>query len=72
MPAAALLMGLALGGCEPEPVVMAKYGVAFVDEDGDGYETGRDCNDLDPEIHPGAEEKIGDGIDSNCDGKDDT
>ncbi len=44
-----------------------------VDLDRDGYGIGshcvaRDCNDLDPEIHPGAQERCGQG-DRNCDGK---
>lgn len=79
---AALLLGLALTGCvgaTPQP----KYGVSItdsqssmVDEDGDGYTAkesgGDDCDDSDPNIHPDAEETAGDGVDSNCDGSDDT
>jgi len=47
------------------------------DADGDGHFThsqglGWDCDDSDALIHGGAAETIGDGIDSNCNGKDDT
>jgi hypothetical protein len=52
------------------------YGVPITDQDGDGYFDatfgGDDCNDANPDIHPGASETPGDGIDSNCDGGDDT
>lgn len=37
------------------------------DEDGDGYARSEDCNDDDPEVHPGAEETF-DGEDDDCDG----
>ena len=52
---------------------MAMYGVPWVDEDGDGYGAEEDdCNDQDPDINPGAEEIPDDGVDSNCDGEDNT
>ena len=48
------------------------------DADGDGFYTqdwefnGRDCDDTDLAIAPGQAETPGDGVDSNCDGLDDT
>lgn len=41
------------------------------DEDGDGWTPQEgDCNDHDPDVHPGADE-VCDGVDTNCDGLDD-
>ncbi len=43
------------------------------DADGDGVPTGLtcdgavDCDDDDPDVHPGAEETCGDGVDNDCD-----
>lgn len=81
--AAALLMGLALAGCDSgekqDTQMRALYGVAdtaHLDADGDGYEAvetgGSDCDDNNKDIHPDATETPGDSIDSNCDGSDDT
>ncbi|NOY24801.1 MAG: hypothetical protein GXP62_02920 [Oligoflexia bacterium] len=46
-------------------------GGAIIDADRDGYSVGQgDCDDNDDAVHPGAFDKIGDGVDNNCDGID--
>ena len=42
------------------------------DADGDGYNSGTDCNDLNKLVNPGATEKCSDGIDNDCDEKTDS
>lgn len=82
---AAILLGLSLAACnggdesssaKDSIPVQAEYGVAMVDDDGDGYAAatagGDDCDDSNKDIHPGATETPGDTVDSNCDGSDDT
>ena len=71
---AVLALGLTVG-CDNGPTPEPDYGVpetGYADMDGDGYEAMEDCDDDDPSVNPGAEETPGDGVDSNCDGEDDT
>jgi arylsulfatase A-like enzyme len=52
-----------------------EVGRALLDFDGDGYARalgGGDCDDSDPDVHPGAVDIPGDGIDADCDGQDAT
>ena len=73
-----------VGGGSLMLTMMACYGPSpscenKVDNDKDGYfvcSTGdsfygeKDCDDSNKDIHPGAKDTVGDGIDQNCDGVD--
>lgn len=48
---------------DPEPVDTAPS----LDADGDGFSPPHDCNDADPDVHPGVDESC-DGVDQDCDG----
>jgi hypothetical protein len=58
--------------CDPDTGACTNEEIA-PDEDEDGYISdecgGDDCDDSDPEVHPGAEEVCLDGIDNDCDGE---
>lgn len=41
------------------------------DHDGDGWTAAEDCDDADASVHPEAEERWYDGVDQDCDGRDD-
>ncbi|MFH1463844.1 MAG: putative metal-binding motif-containing protein [Pseudomonadota bacterium] len=52
-------LALALAACDPAPEP---------DLDNDGYPAGADCDDTDPSVHPGADERC-DGVDDDCNGE---
>merc|ERR1711965_999719 len=63
-------IALALIGCRTSDKQISETGTVSeqVDQDGDGFISTEDCNDLDAQVYPGAEE-VCDGIDNNCDGQ---
>ncbi len=61
----------------PDTGAQAEYGVpdtsAYADADADGWTPAEgDCDDSDDRVHPEATETPADGLDSNCNGDDDT
>ncbi len=66
--AVSLFALMSLGCPPPEDTLKNETGVDVVDADGDGYNSDQDCDDGDPEVHPGAEEAC-DEIDNDCDGE---
>ncbi|MCA9489444.1 MAG: putative metal-binding motif-containing protein [Myxococcales bacterium] len=68
--AAMVLLGLS--AFDGVACTQSLYGIAVTDEDGDGYLSDVDCDDTNADIHPDATEIDGDGVDSDCDGEDDT
>ncbi len=64
---ALFLAALLLSGCQDR----ADDTGPATDVDGDGWTTsGGDCDDGDPSRHPGATDRIADGVDQDCDGGD--
>ena len=63
-------LNIAFGHEVENPAVKA-IEVLRADRDGDGYFAPQDCNDLDPNVHPGASDANCDGIDNNCNGQTD-
>ena len=53
------------GGCGDKDLDDTE--VADLDGDGDGFTADEDCDDADPDTHPGADERC-DGADNDCDG----
>ncbi|MFC1754047.1 putative metal-binding motif-containing protein, partial [Thermoproteota archaeon] len=55
--------------CIPDP--MNDSCVSFDDSDGDGYDSGVDCDDANASIYPGADDSSCNNVDEDCDGTDD-
>ncbi len=53
---------------DTDPPDTGDTGEPAVDGDGDGFDADEDCDDTDPEVNPGAEERC-DLVDRDCDGE---
>lgn len=63
--------GTGVNKADNDPIDIIADCDGFFDSDGDGFDTRVDCNDANKAIHPGAQEIFGNGIDENCNGRDD-
>ena len=64
----ALLSPLVFVACAQAMYGVALYGIPEGDDlDGDGWEEYDDCDDTNPDIHPGAAEDCDDDVDNDCD-----
>lgn len=72
------LVARILGASAALATLMACYGMIAkpygpnegYDQDGDGSPATADCDDHRTDVFPGAADRFGDGVDSNCDGAD--
>ncbi len=56
-------------GASAQGTRLVRFYARLTDRDGDGHPAafgGRDCDDTDPTVHPGASDPPGDGVDSDC------
>ena len=62
-----LLIAFGLHGCGDAEDTGDTQASTEQDRDGDGYPVQQDCDDLDPDVHPDAQD-ICNGQDADCDG----